>query len=775
MSKKHFTVILFLSLLSTFAWVKIGYAQQVQTGYEQLEQQKQSSFLIKLKIHEEKTEREIRSAYVYVNGSLVRYNFIQEYYPIYAKVGDQLVVYDQAFDPIFHTITTIDDIKIEIESTEPEAQLKKGYFFKDNSMASQYFVNLDSANYYKNIDIEKSLSFIENNLKKNYSKRRNAATYRLLGDVYYEWKQYDLAISSYKNSLQYNEDESTKLELGKAAFILKDYNEAETYLLDIKTKNLGLFEKILTYEILGDIYLRQKKYEDATAYYKKALKIAEENKITSKVIDLNSELGDVLVAQGKIEKANKQFQNTIKLAEQENPVRSLEEKNKVADYFNETQQFDKEINLRKEALIETKKLNDSVLLVTDTKKVKPSPQIRANRKDAITERDPDFVTNGLSSLNTISENNYKIGRALVQREDYEEAIPFLEKSIKSADFEKDLVVKKDATRKLSEVYSSVGEYDKAFKTYREYVTLVDTLYIRKEQEIEQAKRFAKRIAENQNRIASLEKDRELTESKVTLAVKDQELSDARNRSQQYVIYSLIGGIVIMLAFAMLLFRSNKRQKLANNLLALKSMRSQMNPHFIFNALNSVNSFIAVNDERNANRYLSEFSVLMRSVLENSDEDFIPFAKEIELLELYVKLEHNRFKEKFEYEISVDKSIDLDEYSIPPMLLQPYIENAIWHGLRYKKEKGTLNIRIEQQDAETLSVTIADNGVGRKRSQELKTKNQLKRKSKGMSTIKKRIGILNDMYQDRISVSVVDLFEDGSGTQVELLLKRNPTT
>jgi LytS/YehU family sensor histidine kinase len=298
------------------------------------------------------------------------------------------------------------------------------------------------------------------------------------------------------------------------------------------------------------------------------------------------------------------------------------------------------------------------------------------------------------------------------------------------------------------------------------------LYVRKQQEIEQAKRFAQIIADNRNRITSLEKDKELNESKVNLAVKDQELSDARNKSQQYIIYSLLLGIAAMVVFAYLLFRSNRQQKLANNLLALKSMRSQMNPHFIFNALNSVNSFIAVNDERNANRYLSEFSVLMRSVLENSDEDFIPFSKEVELIELYVKLEHNRFKEKFDYEIIVDEAIDLDEYSIPPMLLQPYIENAIWHGLRYKQEKGKLEVLVQSKAPGTLSVIIQDNGVGRKRSQELKTKNQLKQKSKGMSTIKERISILNDMYQDRISVSVSDLFEDHTGTKVELLLKRN---
>ena len=163
---------------------------------------------------------------------------------------------------------------------------------------------------------------------------------------------------------------------------------------------------------------------------------------------------------------------------------------------------------------------------------------------------------------------------------------------------------------------------------------------------------------------------------------------------------------------------------------------------------------------------------MRAVLENSDEDFIPLAKEVELLELYVKLEHNRFKDKFDYDISIDQSIDLEEFSIPPMLLQPYIENAIWHGLRYKEKKGILEITAKKLSENSIGITIQDNGVGRKRSMEMKTKNQLKQKSKGMSTTKKRIDILNDMYQDTIQVEVSDLFKDGTGTKVELILKKN---
>jgi len=200
----------------------------------------------------------------------------------------------------------------------------------------------------------------------------------------------------------------------------------------------------------------------------------------------------------------------------------------------------------------------------------------------------------------------------------------------------------------------------------------------------------------------------------------------------------------------------------------------MNPHFIFNALNSVNSFIASNDERAANKYLSEFSQLMRAVLENSEEDFIPLEKEIELLKLYVKLEHFRFKDKFEYSITVAENINTQDFVIPPMLLQPYVENAVWHGLRYKKELGKLTINFVQTDSETLKITIEDNGIGRKKSKELKTENQKKQRSKGMGNIQKRISILNEMYDDKVDVLIEDAStnEEQIGTKVILTLKKD---
>ena len=747
---------LFLIIMSLIVMTTV-YSQEYST-------QKNVVFDVEVRVVDKENSKPIKNADVSINGKLFRYNYINEYYPVKAMVGQQLVVVHPGFETVYYDIKSNEEIKILVEGFNYSNYSRKiKSYNKSESKKDLFIQNLDSASYYKNTDIEKSLSFVENILKEDNSSNQQAVIYKLLGSIYLQWNQYDLAIANYKTSLENKEDETIKIQLAKASMALNKNNEAELFLLDINQKKLGLFEKVLRYELLGDVYLKKKDFNKAKKNYNDGLVIAEKNSIASKITDIKSKLGDLSAAEGNVAKANQLFSLSLDLAAKENPVRSIKEKEKVANYFNQTRQFDKEINLRKKALEETTILDKSI--ESSKKKKQEVVNIVANI---------DTIAIQPSVLNSINSQsiNYKIGRALVEKEDYKEAIPFLEKSIKDAATKKDLVVKKDATRKLSEVYSNVGEYDKALKNYQEYVSLVDTLYNRKEQEIEQAKRFAKRISENQNRITSLEKNKALNDSKINLAVKDQQLVKARNKNQQVVIYSLLGGILLMFFLAYTLFKSNKQQKLANNLLALKSMRSQMNPHFIFNALNSVNSFIAVNDERNANRYLSEFSVLMRSVLENSDEDFIPFTKEVELLELYVKLEHNRFKEKFDYTINIDENINLEDFSIPPMLLQPYIENAIWHGLRYKEEKGVLEIHISKVDVNSISVVIIDDGVGRKRSIELKTKNQLKQKSKGMSTIQKRIEILNDMYQDRIDIKVSDAFEDGTGTKVELLLKKN---
>ncbi|WBX75965.1 histidine kinase [Tenacibaculum ovolyticum] len=698
-------------------------------------------FSVKVEVIDDNTSQPIKDALVEVNGRVFKFSNIDRKYIVKAKTGNQLVVSHDGFETIFYTIKDNEDVKVLVQDfTQKRVSKFSSYRQKKKDSYPKY---LDSVKFYKKKDINKSLAAIEKMLLNASSKNRRAITYKELGDVYFYWKQYDLAVENYKISLKENSTSSVRLLLAKSQFLLKKYIESEGSYQESLKSRLSDYEKLKAYEGLGDVFMALRSYKKAKDSYSKALKIAKSNQVTPKVTDLNSKLAQVFAAQGNVQKADGYFKNSLKLASKENQKRSLKEQQKVADFYNKSERYDEEIKLRKESLEEA----DDIIMEVDEKE---------SLVDSITSQ----------------KINYKIGTAYIQKESYSEAIPFLKKSIKDANKNEDLIIEKDATRKLSEVYATVGDYTKALETYQDFVKLVDTLYSKKEQEIQQVKRFGKKISESQSRITSLEKDKQLTDSKISLAYKDQQLIQESNKQQKIIIYSLIAGCILMSLLAYFMFRTNKQQKLANNLLALKSMRSQMNPHFIFNALNSVNNFIAVNDERSANRYLSEFSVLMRSVLENSDEDFISLVKEIELLELYVKLEHNRFKDKFDYSISVDEQIKLNSYAIPPMLLQPYIENAIWHGLRYKKEKGSLTIVISQKTADSILISVQDDGVGRKKSVEIKTKHQLKQKSKGMSTIQNRIAILNNMYKEKIKVSVSDVFEDGSGTKVELILKKN---
>ncbi|MGF1636150.1 MAG: PAS domain S-box protein [Cyclobacteriaceae bacterium] len=200
---------------------------------------------------------------------------------------------------------------------------------------------------------------------------------------------------------------------------------------------------------------------------------------------------------------------------------------------------------------------------------------------------------------------------------------------------------------------------------------------------------------------------------------------------------------------------------------LMALRSVMNPHFIFNCLNSIQYYISNNERRLAIDYMSLFSKLIRSVLNSSVDMYISLSQEIEILKYYIELELMRFDEKFEYEIKVKKGIDLDFTEVPSMLLQPYVENAIVHGLLNKKGKGRLQISIAEIEGELLC-TIEDNGVGRKYVNE-HANSKSKHKSLGMTVTEERLEIIN--RNDSVSVKIDDLYtQDGSAAGTKVLLK-----
>lgn len=693
----------------------------------------QPRFTVRGSVLESDTRDPIPNVNIEVNGGGYTTTDMFGDFRIEAKKGDELTVKHKDFETVYYIIKSNERILVEVQ---PNKEVSKYPELKKISRINkELFKSLvDSAEFYLKKDAKKSLQFIEKALGASGSAKENSEVYEVLGDIYLYWKQYDLAVSNYRISIQNQQANLVKLKLATAYKLNRNYQESLEIYNNITKNQLSNWELIELYEGLGDVYYLTKNYQSSINNYQEGLKVAQSHTITPKITDLNSKIAQSYNAKGETQKAKGFFNKSMKLANSENQKRSVEEKIIVADFENENNNYSDEIELRKEALNTISELKDSVF----------------DNESPLTSQ----------------KQNYKIGNAYASQRDFGNAIPYLEKSIAEADKKADLIVQKDATRKLSEVYRDAGQFNKALLAYQDYVELVDKLYSKKEQEISQATRFSKDIANKQNRIISLESDRELSESKYQLNIE-------QARTQKLIIYSLIGGLILLLVVAFLMFKYIKQQRLANNLLALKSLRSQMNPHFIFNALNSVNSFIASNDERTANKYLTDFSLLMRAVLENSEEDFIPLEKEIELLQLYTKLEHFRFQDKFDYNISVDENIDINDFVIPPMLLQPYIENAVWHGLRYKKTKGHLEIGITQFKTDEIVITITDDGIGREKSKALKTANQQKQNSKGMGNIKKRVSILNAMYKDKVDVFVDDFQnEEDTGTKVIVTLKRD---
>ena len=205
-------------------------------------------------------------------------------------------------------------------------------------------------------------------------------------------------------------------------------------------------------------------------------------------------------------------------------------------------------------------------------------------------------------------------------------------------------------------------------------------------------------------------------------------------------------------------------------LEMQALRAQMNPHFIFNSLNSINRFILQNNKTQASEYLTKFSKLVRMILQNSQESLITLENELETLKLYLELEALRFENRFDFKISVPKDVDIDVLKVPPLIIQPYVENAIWHGLMHKEEKGHLSIDADQKD-DQLFLRITDNGIGRKQASQLARKSTVPHKSMGLKITSDRIKILHRSTEAESPVTINDLVHaDGSAAGTEVLLK-----
>jgi tetratricopeptide (TPR) repeat protein len=259
--------------------------------------------------------------------------------------------------------------------------------------------------------------------------------------------------------------------------------------------------------------------------------------------------------------------------------------------------------------------------------------------------------------------------------------------------------------------------------------------------------------------------------------KELQLLSFRVRNQRLLIWGYTGLFILSLAIGLLLLsraRINSKRRISEmnqkiSEITQANLRQQMNPHFIFNTLNSIQYYMYQHDKLATNNYLTKFSSLMRKVLENSQHTCVPLRDELDALNLYLELEMIRFKEKFSYEINVDEEIDTIMYKVPTMLIQPYVENSICHGLIPGECKGLIKIDLKLKK-DYISCSIEDNGIGREAAQDKKSKLENNHNSLGTKIVSSRLDLVNALYGSSLKTTYTDLRNaDGQpvGTRVEI--------
>jgi tetratricopeptide (TPR) repeat protein len=346
-----------------------------------------------------------------------------------------------------------------------------------------------------------------------------------------------------------------------------------------------------------------------------------------------------------------------------------------------------------------------------------------------------------------------LGALYLKKEDYEKAIQYNTEFLKEAGKMRAKPYQKDAMENLAEAYAGMGNFTKAYGYQLLLSRIKDTLYNEER---------AHQISDLQVKYETQKKDQE----NLALLQKN-EIYDLQLGRTYYLLTGSLALVILVVLFALLYLRQNKlsaKQKTVE--LEQKVLRSQMNPHFIFNSLIAIQSFIYRSDPKTAGDYLSDFARLMRLILEYSREEIIPIEREVKTLELYLKLQQLRFDSKFDFSIQVDESLSETSVGIPPMLAQPFIENSVEHGISKIDRQGMINVTFSKQD-DFLKIIVTDNGLGISKAMELKKEKG--HKSLATTITQERLDILNRGSKKKISLNIGDIINaDGSigGTKIE---------
>jgi histidine kinase/tetratricopeptide repeat protein len=391
-----------------------------------------------------------------------------------------------------------------------------------------------------------------------------------------------------------------------------------------------------------------------------------------------------------------------------------------------------------------------------------------------------------------------MGEAYEAKNNYQKALSFTQQGLQFAKKAADKPALVQAYELISRIYHELGNNDSAYASILQYIKFRDSV---------QNKQFIWRLNNYKKAAEDAKK-----ESRIGFLNRDNQIKQQQLKQEATFRNFIIAAFIALLFVGLYVFRNinlkRKNERLVQEQkeqewklkdlesdnrhielqkqsaeLEMQALRAQMNPHFIFNSLSSINHFILKNESKTASNYLTRFSRLIRMVLINSQKPLITLEDELQMLELYLEMERLRFKNSFDYSITFLNTIDSDNILVPPLLLQPFCENAIWHGLMHlpafrpgKEGQGRLDIQLAMEN-NILNCTITDNGIGREKAEEMKSKSAEKEKSMGLRITQGRLNLLNQEKGIHTSYNIEDLKDahgSASGTRVNLKISCKET-
>lgn len=559
-----------------------------------------------------------------------------------------------------------------------------------------------------------------------------AYEYIKLGNIYRKYSKYNKAIECHK----------------KALFFAKNNTEF----------------KIFSLNMLGVDYRRKNIYTTAINYNKEALEIAEKVEkpnsgiLRSMEVSYNS-IGNIYILLEQYKLAENSFKKAIKIAKKSKNKWSLSINNENIAKIKEAQDsLDLAIYYTKKALTIDKSINNHygrMICYNRLGKLYIKKEDYSNAKKVLNDAIP--IAESVKNSFYISLINNNLGWLNTKTKKYSKAKEHFKISLKIAEKKNYKTALTEIYTNYSEYHEQTGNYADALKYYKKH-TLISNQLLNDKTSKYVNDLIAKYDSERKsNQIKNLAKQNEIAQ-----------LQLIKNRNFWVIFLVSIFSLLVILYF---LYRQNLLKK-EKKILTLEQdvLRTQMNPHFIFNALNSIKHYIINNEQKNAVHYLNKFSKLIRKILESSSVKEVSLQEELETMDLYMNIENIRFSNEIDYNFNVDQALDLSKIKVPPLVLQPFLENALWHGLSSKKGDKNILLSVYKPSENFIQIDIQDNGIGRKASAQIKSNKTIKRKSIGIELTKERLNNFIKGFKNPFSLSFNDLFDDQknpNGTKVIL--------